>query len=69
MTERVEHVEHPGCKCRKCRLVRFAEQVEQLVNEPPPTEVRRFRDGLTFEQYAQLFESQVRELYQQMVLG
>ena len=69
MTERIEHVEHSGCRCRKCRLVRFAEQVETLLkDEVPRVIIDKANGGLTFEEAALLFESSVRELYQQTVL-
>lgn len=75
MTERVEHVEHPGCRCRRCRCVRFTEAMERLLKDGVPkviidkaTKVSDAGDGtLTTEEYALLFESSVRELHEQLV--
>ncbi|TAL42356.1 MAG: hypothetical protein EPN91_08230 [Salinibacterium sp.] len=76
MTERIEHVEHPNCRCKNCRLVRFAQAVIQLLRDGVPkviidkaTKVPNAGDGtLTTEEYALLFESSVHELHEELVL-
>lgn len=67
--ERVTHSEHPNCRCRKCRLVRFAEAVEQLMKDAT-NDVRRLRDvgSMSSVEYAQFFESSVKELHTQLVV-
>lgn len=73
--ERIQHSLHPNCRCRQCRLVRFAESIEQLLKNGVPQPVQASMwphsdsgDGLTTEEYALLFESQVRELHAELVL-
>lgn len=51
------------CSCRGCRLMRFAEAVEQLLNDSAGGE------GMTSEEYDAVFTSKVKELHQEMVRG
>ena len=73
MTERVVHVEHLGCKCRKCRCIRFTGAIEGLLRAEP-TESNSLwpltddAPKTTVTEHALVFESQVRELHEQLVL-
>jgi len=75
MTERVEHVNHPSCRCRRCKCERFTHAVEALLRDGVPEKViadaatlsDEGNGNLTTEEYALLFESQVRELHTELV--